>query len=391
MREVKMGIIGAGPRGAGLAMVYRTVPGCRITAVCDRIDRLAASLHAALGDGRITCYTDHRRLLREADIDAVFIAVEPERNAELVIESLQAEKHVMCEVPLAYSLDECLDIVQAVEASGLKFQLAEQMRYQPFVPAWRQMVSDRRLGKVLFAEGEYLHGMTDDRYWLDRDTGERLDYRDAAQHPRAMKSRLWNLTHPILYLPHELSPLLHILDDRVVRVSCMATRRPGYRHDWFPVPDIEVALMHTAGDTLLRLAAGFTVQTVEKGPLGYHWMSLLGTDGMVETNRSRQERMKMWLPNEMMRDPAQVEWEYPPHLASASALESGHGGTDYYPMAAFVRCILDDTAPPVDVYRAVETAAPAIVAARSADEGGACLEVPDFRPAARQSTADDVR
>ena len=45
----------------------------------------------------------------------------------------------------------------------------------------------------------------------------------------------------------------------------------------------------------------------------------------------------------------------------------------------FIDAIKNDTTPPMDVYKAVETAAPAIIAAESARRGGELLEVPDFR------------
>ena len=56
-----------------------------------------------------------------------------------------------------------------------------------------------------------------------------------------------------------------------------------------------------------------------------------------------------------------------------------HGGADYYPMYYFMDAILNDKTPPMDVYKAVETAAPAILAVESANKGGIMLEVPDFR------------
>ena len=56
-----------------------------------------------------------------------------------------------------------------------------------------------------------------------------------------------------------------------------------------------------------------------------------------------------------------------------------HGGADYYPISYFIDAIVNDKNPPLDVYKAVETAAPAILAAESARKGGVLLEVPDFR------------
>jgi hypothetical protein len=86
-----------------------------------------------------------------------------------------------------------------------------------------------------------------------------------------------------------------------------------------------------------------------------------------------------------MEAPAKVNWGWKHSAISKEALESGHSGADYYPMAEFVKTIVENTTPPLDVYKAVETAAPAILAAQSIDEGNTCLEVPDFRPNASRS------
>ena len=73
------------------------------------------------------------------------------------------------------------------------------------------------------------------------------------------------------------------------------------------------------------------------------------------------------------------EWSCHDPNAPEEFRNASHGGADYYPMYYFADAILNDKTPPMDVYRAVETAAPAILAAESARQGGILLEVPDFR------------
>ena len=68
-------------------------------------------------------------------------------------------------------------------------------------------------------------------------------------------------------------------------------------------------------------------------------------------------------------------WEQAEELARTAS----HGGLDFYPIDNFVKAWQKGEQPPMNVYRAVDTAAPAILAARSSELGGALLEVPDFR------------
>ena len=73
-------------------------------------------------------------------------------------------------------------------------------------------------------------------------------------------------------------------------------------------------------------------------------------------------------------------WDYDPTSTPAEALASGHEGGDYWPIQYFTDAVLNDTTPELDVYKAAETAAPAIVAAQSAEQDGMRMDVPDFRP-----------
>lgn len=379
MKLVRLGIIGSGPRARGLLRTCLAIKALKVTAVCDKFRPLAEKAAAVLNDPSVEIYTEHAKMLCDARIDAVFVIVEPENCADLAVECLEAGKHVISEVPMGFSIEDCWKIVKAVEKTGNKYQLGEQMRYRPHIDKWKEMKENGVLGNILCAEGEYLHGMQHDRYFLNPETGERITIEQAAKISNPLKSRFWNMPHPILYLPHELSPLLRVLDDRVVSVLCVGTKAPSRVHEFFPHPDFEVALMRTAKDTILRLSCCFTAPNIRRRLMGYHWHRIIGTKGCVETHRSDADRMK-WLHDIESGQPEEIWWDYNPELTSPEILASGHDGTDYHPIRKFVDAILEDTEPEMNVYRAAESAAPAILAAQSAGENGINLGVPDFRP-----------
>ena len=285
-KPVRIGIVGLGPRGrlSWMKNLLR-IETCRVTALCDRVDALVGQAYREAGDPDIACFTDYGEMLEKADVDAVAIVTAPHDQPDLICRAMEAGKHAACEVSLTYDMDDLWRVVVAVERSGLKFQMAEQVMYHPFVKAWRRLVREGELGHVIFAQGQYLHGMTPDRFWVDSETGERIDLDAAADHPRAAKSRMWNwFPHPILYMATDLGPILTVLDDRVTRVTCMGTRTQSYYYEGIPASDIEVALMHTEKDTIVRMAVGFTYAT----PRDHHWWHLEGTKGKVETARSAE-------------------------------------------------------------------------------------------------------
>ncbi len=389
-KPVRVGIAGMGPRGrrAWLKNCQR-VKGCQVTALCDRSESLLQQAYREAGDPDVACYTDFDRMLKEGNIDAVAVVAAPHDQPDLICRALEAGKHATCEVSLTYDMGDLWRVVVAVERSGLKFQMGEQILHAAFVKAWKQMVSEGKLGKVIFAEGHYLHWESY-WWWVDSETNERLTIEQARSNPNAVKSRMWNwLPHPILYLATDLGPILTILEDRVTRVTCMATRPESYHDEGVPASDIEVALMHTEKDTIIRMASGFSYATSSP----HHWWHLEGTKGKVETARSVEiysgrgsgvDTPKIWLADAGMDGLQSVDWQYSPDELPTEAVGSGHGNLDYFAISSFVNAILNDSEPALDVYKSADLTAPAIVAARSVEQGSACLEVPDFRPSERR-------
>ena len=376
-KQVRIGFLGMGMRGRDWLKFWPRIKNAKVVAICERYDFLLKKAYAESGDPEIQCYSDFTKMLKEANIDAVGVITGADTQAALICQALEAGKHVISEVPLTYSLEDCWKLVLTVEKTGMKYLFGEQVRYWPFVSAWKKMVREGMLGKIVFAEGQYL-GYYPTLFWTDRETGDYLTIEQARNNPRAEKA--WrNGKHQIIYLPHELSPILSILDDRVTKVACMGTRPQSYVHPEIMCPDVEVAVMHTEKDTVMKLACGFTV------PRGcpHHWFHLLGTKGAVETGRTGHTGLhdgKMWFADSWMADVSEVKWGWDLLKMPPEAIGCGHDNSDYFPASAFIECILNDTPPPMDIYKAVETAAPAIIAAMSAEQGGRCMDVPDFRP-----------
>ena len=401
--RIRIAMIGCGRRATSWVRTIAVVPESQLVALCDKVEPRVGVIKELADDDAIGEYTDHRQMLEAGGFDAVAVVTEPEYQATLSAEALEAGYHVVSEVPVCYSIKECTELVLAAERTGRTYYLAEQVRHSPVMRYWQHCVRQGLLGSVLFAEGHYLHALSAERFWRHSETGELLTWEEAKNVSVKVKTRVWTMDHPIFYGPHELSPLLKVLDDYVVSVSCCSTGTPSKRYTEapfpgqegdFPVADLEVALMQTAKGTILRFAAGFQAPTSE-----YHWYHLLGTKGELETPRGKGELGYSYLmpqPNVNTNDhsfPRTPEAWFgrgtpPPDEVAAilgegvpeAARKTGHGGLDYGPVANFIHVLLGQAEPDIDVYQAVETAAPCIVAAQSAEQGGERLPVPDFRP-----------
>ncbi len=382
MKKVRMAVLGCGPRGTMLSQLYAHHTQLEIVAFCDITDELAKNAAAAVNTkfgADAKSFTSYEEMLKGAAFDAVFIASDPDVQVEYACDAMKRGIHVMTEVPAAYTIKQCRDLVDTVRATGAKYQLAEQTRYWNFIKVWREMAQRGEFGKIVYAEGEYLHYEPRWDYFRNKSTGHHVWTDDPSYHDSPDFETTWRyryFRHPIYYLPHELSPLLSITGGRISRVCCLGTKMESYSTKGFHVRDLETALMYNSNDIIFSLRAGFTMPYGGKSGTGAHWYQVKGTDRSVEWCRSTLDRPKMFTPETGWTE---QDWTLEDPAADAFIRSTTHGGADFYPIATFVDAIINDKMPPMDVYLAVESAAPAILAAESAERGGVMLDVPDFR------------
>lgn len=385
MEKIRLAILGTGSRGAYLGTTYAAHPQTEVVAMCDIADNYAANAAAQLKEKtgqEAKVFTSYEEMVKNSAYDAILIACDPDIQVQYAVEEMNRGIHVMTEVPAAYTIDQCWDLVNAVKKTGAKYQLAEQTRYWHFIAQWRKMVAEGKIGKVFYAEGEYLHYEKTWDYFRNKKTGARIWTADPSYHNNPDWETTWRyraFMDPIWYLPHELSPLLSITGGRIEKVSCLGTRQGSYCHEGFATRDLECALMYNSNDTIFSLRAGFTAPYGRKAHTSSHWYQLKGSEGSLEWARSTDDVGKMYTREEGWSN--HPEWGCADPEASEIFKNTGHGGADFYPIYYFIDSILNDKTPPMDVYKAVETAAPAIMAYESARQNGALLEVPDFRDA----------
>ncbi len=377
MEEIRIGLTGLGARGRHWLKTLDNFNGYRVTAICDPIEELHEISLAVLKDPEsVKVYARYEDFLADPNVDAVALTVRCKEQGALAAQALEAGKHVNSEVPAAHTMEDCWRIVVAAERSGKVYQLAEQSRFSGVFAAWRDLVREGKLGKITFCEGQYIGYKDSARYHRLPGTAQLVPIADLAAHPEAEPSWI-NRMPPIHYLPHELSPILMVIDDRVKEVTAMSTSSPSYVHSEIHQPDIQLAIMKTEKDTLMRLAVSYTQPTA---PRDNHWCHIMGTKGSVELARSLRDKPKLWLADGQMHDLAEVDWRPQRTDAPAEARGSGHSDTDYYIHASFRDAVLHNVPLEFNVYKAMNTAAPAVLASESIAQGSTLMQVPDFRP-----------
>ncbi|HWM58040.1 MAG TPA: Gfo/Idh/MocA family oxidoreductase [Pseudonocardia sp.] len=119
----------------------------------------AAAGAAARKLGWRSVETDWKQLLRRDDVALVDICTPGDTHAEIAIAALDAGKHVLCEKPLANSVDEARAMVAAAErarAAGVRSMVGFNYRRVPAVALARQLVADGRIGQIRHVRAQYL-------------------------------------------------------------------------------------------------------------------------------------------------------------------------------------------------------------------------------------------
>ncbi|GAA3342916.1 Gfo/Idh/MocA family oxidoreductase [Curtobacterium pusillum] len=165
--SIGVAVIGAGMAGKAHMAAWRnapslfgsTLPPVRLVSIGDVYEPLAAQAARRFGYARHD--TDWRAIAAADDIDVVSVVVANTLHREIVEGLLAAGKHVLCEKPLADSLEDARAMASAADAAAARGQTARvgfTYRRAPGLAAIKQFVEDSTLGRVLHVSG---------RYWTD--------------------------------------------------------------------------------------------------------------------------------------------------------------------------------------------------------------------------------
>ena len=345
---LKVGVVGLG-RGMSLLKMFDLHRDAQVVAVCDMKEERAESVKKEMKlEG---AYADYDEFLGH-DTDVVVVATPLPFHVANSIAALESDKHVLSEVPIANSVEECEALAKAVKKSKSKFMFAENCNYWYFVEKWKEMVADGKIGKPIYAEAEYVH----DCRGLMRDSEGNLTWR--ASMP------------PIYYCTHSLGPILSVIKDKCVSAVGMNTG-VNIAPDLGAI-DMEVGLFRTESGGVIKILCGFSVERMP----AFHFYSIYGTEGCLESVRGTDKTTAYFKGSKgMMELPYTRNNPDAPKIAATG----GHGTCEYFMVSAFIESILNDTKPPIDVYEGLDYSLPGLCAHISAQQGGKVMDIPDFR------------
>ncbi len=282
-------------------------------------------------------YDDYQKFLTH-DLDVVLIATPPDLHATQAIQALQADIHVISEVPAVTDIEQAKALVNAARNSKAKYMFAENCCYWAFVQAWKKIIEAGQLGEIFYMEGEYIHDITHLLY----DT----------QGIPTWRAKL----EPIRYITHETGPLFDMINDRGVSVTALASDEFS---DDYHQPNATVALVKTSKGTLIKLLV-----SLKNAADNYHRYLVFGTKGTLETKTNQNITL--------------ADFKNIPHLLGQVTLPLGitepnlsadktqsHGSADWRLLDTCIDAIVRDAPAPIDVYRGLDYTLPGICAIES--------------------------
>ncbi len=143
-RVVRFGLIGCGRISDRHIQAIQAT--AKLVAVCDtnkqRLAETAKKHH-------VKAYTDYKKMLQDQEIDAVSICTPSGYHAEMTIAAAKHKKHVVCEKPMALTLEGADQMTRACKENGVRLYIVKQNRYNPAVRKLKDALDRNRFGRLV--------------------------------------------------------------------------------------------------------------------------------------------------------------------------------------------------------------------------------------------------
>ncbi len=375
-KTVNVGIFGL-RRGLSFVKAFKRIEGVNIVAVCEYDDSYIEKSREFLPENTLI-FKNFDEFI-DSGLDAVVLANFFHEHAKYAIIALEKKIHVLSETTAAPTLGECVSLCRAVEKSKCKYMLAANTPWMPGVKELQRLYKDGEIGKVMYAEAEYLHPNDTADGFINRD-------KDQYKHWRKHMPRTY-------YNMHSLGALMEITGTIPVKVSGKAVFAPEYSEALsLPyVGDVSALIMSEMDNGALFVSTGVS----KLGPMS-KWFRLAGEKGNIETLRFDQTGVRVDYIKYAIPDgdeSKQSRSYYPPTAGSCGiftdeeiayanlgeASKSGHAGhCDFWMTLLFVKYLRGEAEPFFDVYKATALSAAAILSWRSIQNKGIEYTMPDF-------------
>ena len=151
MTKVRWGLIGCGDIAQKrVAPALRDLALSEFVGVSRAQSDLAESFAKQFGAKR--WFADWRDVLRDGEIDAVYIATPVHLHAAQTVAAVEAGKHVLCEKPMALNVADCEQMIAAARANNVKLGIAYYRHFYPVIHRIKDLIESREIGDPVFVQ-----------------------------------------------------------------------------------------------------------------------------------------------------------------------------------------------------------------------------------------------
>ena len=176
LKRIGIGIIGCGSiaKKVHVPCFIRT-PECQLIGLAD--SNLERAKELALKYNIAHVFNDYHELLESDDVDAVSVCTPPATHCQIVVDACNANKHVLCEKPIALSLEEADQMINAAKKSEVVLAVGHQFRFMRNVQKAAELLRKKTIGRILTCYGEMVGGgpffdwKTSSNYYLKAESG----------------------------------------------------------------------------------------------------------------------------------------------------------------------------------------------------------------------------
>jgi len=158
---IRVGIVGLGFMGKMHFRCYKALENVELAAICDINESVFQDAGGTAGNiagaekpldlTGIELYTDFKKMLKKANLDAVSITLPTYLHAEYTVKALRAGLNVLCEKPMALNTRQCKRMLTAAEESGKILQIGHCIRFWPEYVKTKEIIDSGEYGKILSA------------------------------------------------------------------------------------------------------------------------------------------------------------------------------------------------------------------------------------------------
>ncbi len=367
-KKINIGIIGLG-FGKEFIPIYQQHPHGGEIAICTRREDQLNQIGDQFGIDPALRFTDYRDMVNNERLDAIHVVTPVMDHYPMVMAALTSGKHTACTIPMATTVQQCRDIVEATQKSGKVYMMMETSLYTREFLYVKALKDSGKLGRIQFVRSDHMQNMALEGW-----------------------PAYWQGFPPFLNGTHALSPAITLIGKRpesvVAHGSGRLSEKRANNHGCpfavisatfrFDGSDVIAESTRWINETIRQCREGFDVYGTE---MSFEWELMIDGGHVIFTGIDDAEKIEcpdtdQYLPPEIAHFTRREAVADTSHTSFRQGV--GHGGSHPHLAHQFLSAIVEERKASVDEIAAATITCAGICAQESAMKGGVRIEIPDF-------------